>query len=403
MKYNNNLNFPFNIEWVAEVLGLIDERAKYSGSELSCHCPFPDCNDKKTHLDINITNNVFNCTHCGRSGGMLSLYAQVMNVDTKTAARELYEIWEGKHPKIEKPKFNPAKKIENYAPFGEDAPIHLRNKAYTMILEDYCNTLSEEHKSNLLKRGLTEKAIEENGYKTIPRSYTKQGFEVFGDAINCTENVAGFYTEDSCRYINTDIGGILIPFRDIDRNIGMMQIRTSGSPKYIALSSGRNKTERKDVAKAVSTIHFVGIDKNNPPKEVFLTEGALKADVAHCIAPKMPFIAMAGVNNRYGLKEATELLKSLGVEAIVLTFDMDWFVKPGVQRGLAATKELLASTGMKVKYLQWHTEEEAKKYVGVSKDDNGNELNYYGELIKNLPEFNFYKGIDDYLLGKKIR
>jgi hypothetical protein len=76
---------------------------------------------------------------------------------------------------------------------------------------------------------------------------------------------------------------------------------------------------------------------------VYLTEGPLKANVAHHIALSMGksigLVALAGVNNTNALIGTFEALKRLGVHTIVEAFDMDKatneHVKMGVKKALS--------------------------------------------------------------------
>ena len=128
-----------------------------------------------------------------------------------------------------------------------------------------------------------------------------------------------------------------------------------GNIRYLRFSSGNPIKGRTECTKSVSTIHHVGIDLDNPPKKVYLTEGGLKADVANALTG-LPFIAMAGVNNFAGLKEALEQLKQIGVSTIVLAFDMDQYKNKNVLNALRTTSEIIKKSGLKQKIMKWDTE-----------------------------------------------
>lgn len=366
---------PFDILWVAEKCGLLSGKVVQHGGEINVRCPLPGCGDKATHLALNVQKNVWNCPRCGRGGSMRDLYALLgksYEMDKKEAGRELFALWRGEHadnPEEVRLRDERRKKrmeqIQEQAPREIAAPIEVRNAAYQALL-DCLPGLTEAHMENLLNRGLTQEDIDRLGLKSFvfPRWITLRAPKKLD-----TYGVAGFYTseKDKRRYVNTDHQGIMIPYRDLYGRIGMIEIRLFGEKqRYLRFSSGKEKEGRTGRSKSVSTVHHVGIDPENPPKKVYLTEGGLKADVANALSG-MPFIAMAGVNNPCGLKETLEELKAIGVEQICVAFDMDLYKNPNVLRGLKNVWTLILAAGLKVSYLRWTTE---------------------------------YKGIDDYLWAK---
>ena len=97
--------------------------------------------------------------------------------------------------------------------------------------------------------------------------------------------------------------------------------------KYIWLSSGG----KENGAATKSFLHFSGKLSGT----MYLTEGALKADVAHALCDgKRNFIAVAGVGVLAGLKDWLPRLKENGVEKIVTMFDMDKLVNNKVMAAI---------------------------------------------------------------------
>ena len=365
---------PFDILWVAEKCGLLSGKVVQSGGEVNVRCPLPGCDDKATHLALNVQKNVWNCPHCGRGGSMRDLYALLgksYEMDKKEAGRELYALWRGEHADDpeeirlrDERRRKRLEQLQKQAPKEVVAPIEVRDAAYQALL-DHLPGLTDDHLENLLGRGLTNKDIERLGLKSFvfPKGHVLRAPKKLD-----TYGVAGFYTgPDGRRYVNTESQGIMIPYRDLHGRIGMIEIRAfGGDHRYLRFSSGKKKYGRTGRTKSVSTVHHVGIDPSHPPKKVYLTEGGLKADVANALSG-MPFIAVAGVNNPSGLKEALRELKNIGVEQICVAFDMDLYKNHNVRRGLQNVWKLIQETGLKVSWLKWPTE---------------------------------YKGIDDYLWAK---
>ena len=68
-----------------------------------------------------------------------------------------------------------------------------------------------------------------------------------------------------------------------------------------------------------SPLHFVG----EPfAKTVYVTEGLLKADIAHCLTGRS-FVAVAGVNSLNGLESALRCMAQNGTKLVVEAYDMD--------------------------------------------------------------------------------
>lgn len=118
MGVSNHL--PCNIEDVVDLLSIPVVRS--SGTQLHCRCPF--CDDRKAHLNINLSKNVFRCNRCGTGGGVLHLYAEVNNISINTAYEELCRIFQS----------------------GEKAPEHPVRKAQTKVKQSIPKRWSSNYK-----------------------------------------------------------------------------------------------------------------------------------------------------------------------------------------------------------------------------------------------------------------
>ena len=363
MGQNRILDFPFDIMWVAEKSGLLEGKVKHSGSEIMVQCPLEGCGDKTTHLSINVAKGTWNCLRCGRGGGIVDLYAMTsgpVQLSRREATRKLFQLWEeekGLSNDVKQQRAEMRKRrveqMRKSAPVEEVAPIERRDAAYRSLL-NFLPGLTDDHLANLRERGLNYHDIERFGFKSLVTSSPQKRI-VVPDSID-TRDVAGFYTYNGKRYVNTDYQGILIPYQNLYGQIGMMEIRMfGGNIRYLRFFSGNPVKGRTECTKSVSTIHHVGIDLENPPKKVYLTEGGLKADVANALTG-LPFIAMAGVNNPIGLEETLMQLKRIGVTTIVLAFDMDLYTNKNVQKALKATSEIIKQSRLKQKIMKWDTE-----------------------------------------------
>ena len=363
------MGFPFGILWAAEQCGLLSGKVRTSGTEVNISCPL--CGDKGTHFAINVAKDTWNCPRCGTGGGLIDLYARCHPdgpTDRKSAARELFQMWESGHGMDETSKSAAQRRrleaIKERTPSDTIAPIERRDAAYRALL-NYLPGLTDEHEQNLRERGLTYADIERLGFKSLE---AEKKYLLVPKTLDTTD-VAGFYTKSGHRFVNIDNKWILIPYQDLFGRIGMLEMRMfGGKRRYLRFSSGNPSEERSECSKSVSTIHHVGIDLKKPPSKVYLTEGGLKADVANALSGgTMPFLAMAGVNNPCGLKEALQDLESIGLKTVIMAFDMDLYANPNVRKGLERAVTVAREIGLAVKFMRWN-------------------LNY--------------KGIDDYLLAK---
>ena len=66
---------------------------------------------------------------------------------------------------------------------------------------------------------------------------------------------------------------------------------------------------------------------------MYVTEGILKADVAHCLSQRT-FAAIAGINNLSALEMLLSTLQRNGTEVVVEAADMDKFSNPAVYKGM---------------------------------------------------------------------
>jgi hypothetical protein len=93
------------------------------------------------------------------------------------------------------------------------------------------------------------------------------------------EGVPGFYIQDDCWALNLNYSGFYIPYRDEQGRILGLQIRKDidEKPKCLWLSS----SDKEKGCSSGSPLHFVNPDFIRSSKIVFITEGALKADICN--------------------------------------------------------------------------------------------------------------------------
>lgn len=356
-------DLPFDIMDVANIL---DIRIRRRGARsVYADCPF--CGDSRGKLNLNLEKNVFRCNYCGVSGGAIAFYAMIHNIPNSTAYSEICEIVEGRY---EKEKRSAIKKIKPKLPeMGKPVSLYERNQTYQMLCAML--SLTKEHRRQLRLRGLSDEQIDRAGYRSTPVF----GFDGFAKRLlekGCAvEGVPGFYVKNNGTWtihFSSRASGIMIPYRTMSGAVSAFQIRLDNPfvdekghvTKYIWFSSVDNE---KGVSSG-SPAHFVG----DPCDEtVFVTEGALKADIANALSGRT-FLAVAGVGNISSLQEPFAFLKKNGTKNIYECYDSDKFSNPHVKRGASALVDMIKEFGFKPKIMKW----------------DGS-----------------YKGIDDMLLSKK--
>ncbi len=101
-----------------------------------------------------------------------------------------------------------------------------------------------------------------------------------------------------------------------------------------------------------SPVHFVG---DPCSRVVYVTEGALKADIAHALTGRT-FAATIGANNTAGLDKLFAFLSRNGTGEIIEAEDMDKYHNAAVSRGAAKVHQLAAKYGMACRQLIWDSQ-----------------------------------------------
>lgn len=226
-----------------------------------------------------------------------------------------------------------------------------RNEVYRALLQDL--PLSESHRADLRKRGLSDSDIDRGWY----RSHGGQGrgrkavamLQRFGDRIF---GVPGFVVRDGDggKYPTiAGASGMLIPARDIEGRIVGLKVRADdfvGGARYTYVSSVKYGGPGPGAAVHVP----VGIE--GPVDVVRLTEGEIKADVAtrlNCV----PTVSIPGVAN---WAPAVSVLRELGAKTVRIAFDADSQEKREVAVALSACAAELRRQGFEVELEIWPAE-----------------------------------------------
>ena len=351
--------YPFTILDIAALLHLPIRREL--ADSVYVDCPF--CQKRKGKMNLNFRKNIWRCNRCGESGHMFQLYARMRDLSVSEAKLELIDRL-CDDAGVEPIPHAPAKAIASEKAPAERSPLASPeeiDKTMRALLE--LLTLTEAHRKHLRdQRGLTDEQIAYLGLKStasyqqcyhIPQKLAAQGCRI--------EGVPGFYVGKNGRWMvnfGTRTAGILIPVRSVDGLIRGAQIRLDvpfkddeadpedEGTKYIWFSS----SSKPKGASSGSPVNFIG-DPHS--RVVYVTEGCLKAGIAHCLMDRA-FLSIQGANNLGGLKEAFTQLYQSGTEEIVEAHDMDKFCNDAVALGAAKIHLLARECGMTCRQLTWN-------------------------------------------------
>lgn len=303
-----------------------------SSEEFAARCPF--CGDSENphhgHLMLNVVKDAYHCTRCGERGFAIGLYARVHRIDNKQSYRELMELKDE----------TPAIEIKQ-VPQNPIANLEQRDRVYRAFLRKL--NLEKTHLQDLIKRGLSWQEIGQNLYKSVPQDektresicneLIKEGYDLKG--------IPGFYKDNNWTFV--DYKGFLIPVKDVQGHIQGLQIRLDdvSEHKYRWFSS-------KDKPYGTSAHAWIGVS-GVPSKKVIITEGPLKADIAHYLS-RFTFVSVAGVD---AIKGIEQVLKELEAERVYIAFDADKRTNMAVQKAENRLKEVLLKNSFDVRVKEW--------------------------------------------------
>ena len=355
MNYGKKHDLPFGIMDVAGLLRLNIRRRAPGQVYVDC----PICGDRRGKMNLNMEKDLWRCNYCGEGGGMLSLYAKVYGVSNSDAYREICDALavNGFSPDYTvSEKTTPAEAEQSDA-----ASVQEVHQTLSMLLSML--TLIPAHHTHLQSvRGLSDDEITRFGFKSTPPPFLCRSLTNRLVKAGCrVQGVPGFYVDDNgCWTVkfHQRTSGIIIPIFGVDGLIRGAQIRLDHplkdkddppektGVKYLTLSS----TGKRMGTTSGSPIHFVG---DPCSRVVYVTEGCLKADVAHALMHRT-FVATLGVNNTAKLDELFAFLHRNGTEEITEAEDMDKYSNEMVGKGASKIYALAARHGMRCRRLTWN-------------------------------------------------
>lgn len=340
---------------VAEKIGL--QYKKPGIGSMYYICPF--CADKGGHLNIVPKANVWRCSRCGESGGVLDLIQKAGNMSREEAKDYARSLTDAEAIIPVKP-FVQVDEVTN-----QRAPKEVIDKTYRTMLS--LLTLAEQDKQDLLRRGLSEKAIEKLMIKTSPEQlHDHKICDKLLGAGCALQGVPGFFISRKGEWtLNNFVHGYMVPFIDVDGYMTGIQTRDrtpkKSSCKYISLSS----TGMTGGAKSFVPAHYIGKESPYSVDAIILTEGALKADIATYLwwklkGKKVAFLAIPGVSNKKALTRALDRIRKEGGDPVLYdAFDMDKCgseiveKNPNVAQAIQKVYEVCGQYGFQVKPIHW--------------------------------------------------
>ncbi|MCL2578797.1 MAG: hypothetical protein FWE32_02075 [Oscillospiraceae bacterium] len=354
----------FTIFDVMYLTGLpTDKMRSASGGYYEC----PECRKKgKFKINPSINSGVIRCAACTVGGDKLDLYVLCSGMhytlvtetsrsgnpylrpsreDRSEAAREIAEKMriERKRPGFVEKTTKMQKRMEEAAQRASNSTRTPQEKheVYSALLEIL--PLTDRHKRDLLARGLTEDDISTIGFKSAPLFGQATLTKKLTDKGLSLDGIAGFFKHGE--YVDKTTGelieewnllstnaGYLIPLRDENGYIVSLQIRLNDT------KVGKCMFFTSDVAtldcgtKADSVVHVEMCSE--PPKYLYVTEGAIKAYVGHALYKDLferddaVFLAVPGTSNMAGIPHLMDhFLSKYNLERIVEFYDFGKFYR----------------------------------------------------------------------------
>ncbi len=361
-----NKNFPFTIVDVINCLGL--SIRKINGDYMWIDCPECFFNPKTGHsgdgkCEVRIQQGIFSCARCGNfHGGMLDLYCYYRHCDKSTANKEMRAYVSApqyiqRKEQVQKIVEAADRSVFENAGLADRKDIDATYRSFLSLC-----SLSERHKSDLLRRGLNEKSIAHFGFKSTPDTY--EGKEGIVSALiqkGCRlQGVPGFFVDKYGHWninLHSKNKGFLIPMCNLQNQCLGMQIRLDvpdpKKGKYTWLSSnGMNQGVKRTSVPHITNTH-------NLSDSIYVTEGGLKADIAHILSNRT-FMAIAGVTQFKVLPVIFAQFKKNGVKRIIDSFDADCKYNENVEKARQKLKSYALQSGLEYFRMEWD-----ERYKGI--------------------------------------
>lgn len=335
--------------------------------DIMCPCCSPNHRTRRRTLNLDFRKDVFGCNRCDFKGGVYKFISYYTGWPYNEVA---YRVKAGQLGKYE-----PVATVEEKTSEHTEvqASQKVKNETYSKMLK--LLSLSEKHRNDLKKRGLSDQDIDRIGFKSLRRTV-----DSFGIASRLStsgyklEGVPGFCVAQNGKWTLAKVvdDGFLIPLRNAVGSIQGFQIRYDNPcdernvPKYGYLSSknypggtacrpwinwvGTDYTDRVKTLTAKK-------EQNNQvghfdPFDVVLIEGPLKAYIVNAITG-VNVIAVPGVNALKDVPRTVKELQTIGLRKVYIAYDMDAETNEQVAKQLNRLRGMLDEVGCPHSTLQW--------------------------------------------------
>lgn len=286
------------------------------GREYVGRCPFHDDRGRPNFYVIPESNFAF-CFVCRTYANAASLTARMEHITYAEAVARLLS----EHLPV------PEVRIEESTPLWEPGQ---RDLGYRILLGSL--SLSNDHREDLLARGLAPEAIEAGAYRTLPdREKRKAAVGALAESLGDLTGLPGLYKTERGTWTLGGLPGLLIPVRDAEGRIVALQNRAvlDGERAYTWVSSASRASGVSIGAQA----HVARPLYQRPGDEaVYITEGALKADV---VASRLGRTAIA-VPGFALFGRALLVVDALRPKRAIIAFDQDAAEETALRVGEAA-------------------------------------------------------------------
>lgn len=371
----------FTIADVAAIHGINSFRN--TGGEFFAECPF--CGNKKGKfsyiLEKGNKRDMYHCWSCGEGGGAVNLHMELSGItDYMEAVRDIFTTLNDEDPEVYRTRTEMLRNLPKTEMIERASDEHCSAVYYCLLS---MLTLRDEHKEDLLRRGLTEEDIKRYRFRSTPERDYKVTGRICRELINRgfdLNGVPGFYIDRKGRWqMKLSADGYFCPVFDGDRNlITGFQIRNDdpdAQAKYIWFSSsGCNRG-----ASSGALCTYLPGKEGNP---VIVVEGILKALVVYCLLKKE--ITIAGVPGVKAIKGLDYILKGHPNAVIVEAYDMDKAMRTDDLKLMKKTAQIA---------------EDAKKLADYINNRNFPSFPLVWDMDKEGKWLGNYKGLDDFLFA----
>jgi DNA primase len=210
--------------------------------------------------------------------------------------------------------------------------------------------LSQGHRADLHRRGLSEAEIDRRGYRTLRLEGRARFARHLVDALgeDVAASIPGLYVAERDGRRGWSLAGspgLVVPVRDVEGHVVALKVRrdeAGDGPKYTYLSSAKHGGPS-----ALQAVHVPLFEGDRAVVRV--TEGELKSDVCIALSSKLT-ISVPGVGS-YRL--VLPVLERLGATRVLVAFDADHRTNPAVARALADLVRALRAARYTVAVETW--------------------------------------------------